>query len=66
MILCLVAHVRVHVSGGVFGNVSDSVLSLMVRAKTHKHTESIPPLGRIDLMTTAGGPNQWGRVKGTL
>lgn len=51
---------------GMLGNVSGSALSVLVRAKTHQHRGSIPPLGRIDLMTTAGGPNQWGRVKGTL
>lgn len=50
----------------MLGNVSGSVLSVLVGAETHKHAESLAPLGRIDLMTTAGGPNQWGRVKGTL
>lgn len=39
---------------------------MMVRARTRKHTEGIPPLGPIDLMTTASGLNQWRTVKGAL
>lgn len=41
------------------------VLSLIVRART-VHTQTIPLLGRIDLMTTSSGRNQWGRGKVTL
>lgn len=48
------------------GQAESRALSMMARARTRKHTEGIPPLGPIDLMTAAGGLNRWRTVKGAL